>query len=86
MAGQSIRADKFLWHVRLFNSRSLAQLAITRRHVRINSNRLERASFLVQVNDVITLLRGDNVIAIRILSIPARRGPAAEAQACYLIL
>jgi ribosome-associated heat shock protein Hsp15 len=83
---ESTRADKFLWYVRLFKSRSLAQLAITDGHVRINSKRLERASFLVHVNDVITLQRGDNIIAIRILSIPARRGPAAEAQACYLIL
>jgi ribosome-associated heat shock protein Hsp15 len=70
----------------LFKSRSLAQLAIAGGHVRINSKRLERTSFPVHVNDVITLARGDDVIAIRILSIPVRRGPAAEAAACYSLL
>jgi ribosome-associated heat shock protein Hsp15 len=81
-----LRIDKFLWHIRLFKSRSQAQVAIENGHIRINSQRVEKTSYLVGVDDVITLPQGDSVIAIRVISIPPRRGGAKEAQACYIRL
>lgn len=83
MAGTSLRIDKLLWHLRLSKSRSLAQALIGQGHVRLNGNRVEKPSAEVKVGDTITLPRGQGALAIRLLSIPPRRGPAPEAQACY---
>jgi ribosome-associated heat shock protein Hsp15 len=83
LAGDGLRIDKLLWHLRLSKSRSLAQNLIAAGHVRLNGHRVEKPSIEVKVGDAITLPRGDGALAIRILSIPARRGPASEAQACY---
>ncbi|HMS19326.1 RNA-binding S4 domain-containing protein [uncultured Sphingorhabdus sp.] len=83
MAGTSLRIDKLLWHLRLSKSRSLAQALIGEGHVRLNGNRVEKPSVEVKVGDTITMPRGQGAVAIRLLSIPQRRGPAPEAQACY---
>lgn len=81
-----LRIDKFLWHIRLSKSRSTAQALIGKGHVRINGARVERSSILVHIGDTITLPRGEAVLAIRVLTVPSRRGPALEAQACYEIM
>jgi ribosome-associated heat shock protein Hsp15 len=79
----SLRIDKLLWHLRLSKSRSLAQNLIAAGHVRLNGIRVEKPSVEVKIGDAITIPRGEGAFAIRILSIPPRRGPAPEAQACY---
>jgi ribosome-associated heat shock protein Hsp15 len=86
MTLQSLRIDKFLWHVRLFKSRSGAQNAVDAGHVRMNGKRLERSSTPVHVGDTITLIRGDAILAVRVICIPAKRGPAADAATCYICL
>jgi ribosome-associated heat shock protein Hsp15 len=80
---QSLRIDKLLWHLRLTKTRSLAQSLIAASHVRLNGVRVVKPSAEIKQGDVITLPRGEGALAIRILSIPPRRGPADEAQACY---
>jgi ribosome-associated heat shock protein Hsp15 len=79
----SLRIDKLLWHLRLTKSRSLAQNLIATGYVRVNGNRVEKPSVEVKAGDALTLPHGESALAIRIISIPPRRGPAAEAQACY---
>ena len=80
---QSLRADKFLWHIRLFKSRSMAQAVIESGHIRINGIRMERTSHLVHIGDVITMPRGDEVIALRVVEIPDSRTNAIGAAASY---
>jgi ribosome-associated heat shock protein Hsp15 len=79
----TLRIDKLLWHLRLTKSRSLAQNLIATGHVRLNGQRVEKPSIEVKAGDVLTLPRGEDAVAIRIIAIPPRRGPAPEAQACY---
>lgn len=79
----SLRIDKLLWHLRLTKSRSLAQAMVAQGHVRLNGIRVEKPSIEVKVGDALTLPRGEGALAIRVLAIPPRRGPALEAQACY---
>ena len=83
MPGSSLRIDKLLFFLRLAKSRTLAQGWAETGHIRINSVRVEKGSFAVHVGDVITLPKGDEVLAVRILQLPSRRGPPSEAQACY---
>jgi ribosome-associated heat shock protein Hsp15 len=79
----TLRIDKLLWHLRLTKSRSLAQNLVATAPIRINGRRVDKASVEVKAGDTITLPRGDGAVVIRVHTIPVRRGPAPEAQACY---
>jgi ribosome-associated heat shock protein Hsp15 len=79
----SLRIDKLLWHLRLTKSRRLAQMLIAGGHVRLNSQRVDKSSTGVKIGDTLTLPRGENILVIRILSLPLHRGPAAAAMSCY---
>jgi ribosome-associated heat shock protein Hsp15 len=81
--GPSLRLDKYLWFVRLAPSRSSAQTLAERGIVRLNGRRIERAHAPVRVGDLITVPQGMAVRVIRVEQLPARRGPASEAQLCY---
>ena len=81
-----IRIDKWLWHARFHKTRSLAQAAATRGHIRLNGRRVEKSSAEVGPGDMLTLPKGREVIVVRVISCGIRRGPAAEAQALYELL
>ena len=78
-----MRIDRFLFFIRLLKSRTLAQGLIETGHVRIDGRRVEKSSDEVRVGSVIALPLHDRVRVLRVLSLPERRGPAAEASACY---
>jgi ribosome-associated heat shock protein Hsp15 len=78
-----VRIDRFLFLIRLFKSRTLAQAVIETGHVRIDGRRVEKSSEEVRVGSIVALPLHDRVRVLRVLSLPARRGPAPEAQACY---
>ena len=78
-----MRIDRFLFFIRLLKSRTLAQGLIETRHVRIDGKRVEKSSEEVRVGSVIALPFHDRVRVLRVLALPARRGPAAEARDCY---
>ena len=78
-----MRVDRFLFFIRLVKSRTLAQAVIETGYVRIHGRRVEKSSEEVRVGSIVALpLRGE-VRVLRIVSLPARRGPAPEARACY---
>lgn len=81
-----MRIDKLLWFLRLAKSRKLAQQWAETGHIRRNGNRVDRAAQAVAVGDVLTVPLGAHVIAFRVLALPVRRGPAPEAQACFVRL
>ncbi|MEO7365377.1 MAG: S4 domain-containing protein [Sphingomicrobium sp.] len=78
-----MRIDRFLHCIRLVKSRSLAQGLIDTGHVRIDGKRVIKTSEAVRIGSVIALPLGDRVRVLRVLSLPIRRGPAAEARTCY---
>jgi ribosome-associated heat shock protein Hsp15 len=78
-----VRIDRFLFFIRLVKSRTLAQAVIDSGYVRLDGRRVEKSSEEVQVGNVIALPLRDHVRILRVLELPARRGPAAEARACY---
>lgn len=83
---EAIRIDKLLFFLRLTKSRTLALSWAEHGHIRVNGQRIEKGSFLIHVGDVITLPKGEDVIAVRLDVMPSRRGPAIEAYACYQLL
>jgi ribosome-associated heat shock protein Hsp15 len=78
-----MRIDKLLWFLRFARTRGVAQKWVAEGHIRRNGARVERVHQPVEPGDVLTLPLARKVVVIEILSLPARRGPAEEARACY---
>ena len=75
------RLDKWLWQARFYKTRSLATAAINGGKVHLNAERVKPAH-RVRVGDFLSLSLQGIVAEFAVLGLPARRGPAAEAQAC----
>ena len=78
-----MRIDRFLFFVRLTKSRTLAQSVVEQGHIRLDGKRVTKPSEEVGAGNVLALPLHGTVRVIRVLSHPARRGPAAEARAHY---
>jgi ribosome-associated heat shock protein Hsp15 len=76
------RVDRWLWCARFFRSRSLAARAVAGGKVHVNGERA-RPSRAVGPGDLLDITLGQECRTVRVQRLPARRGPAAEAQACY---
>ena len=82
----SARLDKWLFHARLFRSRSLAQDAASSGRLRLNGQRVEKPAQPLKPGDVLTLGRGQEVLAVRVLALAERRGSAPAARQLYEIV
>jgi ribosome-associated heat shock protein Hsp15 len=80
--GGSLRIDKWLWCARFFKTRGLAQQAVDGGHVQVDGERV-KASRQVKPGDRLQVTRERERYVIDVLSVPARRGPAAEARTHY---
>jgi len=78
-----LRIDRFLFFIRLQKSRTLAQGLVETGYVRIDGRRVEKPSEPVRVGSVVAFPLHGRVRVLRVLALPERRGPAAEARACY---
>jgi ribosome-associated heat shock protein Hsp15 len=77
------RLDKWLWQARFYKTRSLATAAINGGKAHLNAERVKPAH-RVRIGDRISLSLEGIVAEFEVLGLPTRRGPAAEAQACFL--
>ena len=78
----TLRIDRWLYFCRFFKTRSKATSAVTGGHVRLNGERAA-PGVRVRVGDRIDLVRERLDYSMTVTAIPVRRGPAAEARACY---
>ena len=78
-----MRLDLYLHRVRLVRSRTLAQSLIETGYVRVNGKRIEKPSDQVDVGSTIALPLQGQVRVLKVLELPARRGPSREARLCY---
>ena len=78
-----MRIDRLLHCIRLVKSRTLAQALIETGHVRVDGKRIEKPSETVRVGSVIALPLHGRTRVLKLVSLPSRRGPAAEARTCY---
>ena len=80
------RLDKWLFHARFYRTRPLAQAATASGRVRLNGTKVDKPGHALKPGDVLTLGKGGQVIAIKVLALAERRGPAVEARSLYEIL
>ena len=78
-----MRLDLYLHRIRLVKSRTLAQTLIETGYVRVDGKRIEKPSEQVDVGSVIALPLQGKVRVLKVVALPARRGPAREARLCY---
>ncbi|MBS0396088.1 MAG: RNA-binding S4 domain-containing protein [Proteobacteria bacterium] len=79
---EALRVDRWLWCARLYKSRSLAAAAVSGGHVHVNGQRVKPAR-AVRPGDRLLVSRDGFERELEVRAIPARRGPAPEARACY---
>jgi ribosome-associated heat shock protein Hsp15 len=80
------RLDKWLFHARLCRTRQLAQAAIEAGRVRLNGVKVDKPGHALKPEDILTLGKGGQVIAVKVLALAEKRGPAAEARSLYQVL
>ena len=80
------RLDKWLFHARFYRTRPLAQAATVAGRVRLNGIKVEKPGHILKPGDVLTLGKGGQVLAVRVLALAQRRGPPSEARALYEVL
>ena len=78
-----MRIDRYLHCIRLVKSRTLAQSLVAEGYLRIDGRRVDKPSEEVRVGSIVALPLHDEVRVLRVLGLPARRGPAPEARLCY---
>ncbi len=80
---ESQRLDKWLWYARIAKSRSVAAKLIEDGCIRVNRQRVIKASATVKCGDVLTATLHGRVRVIQVLALAGRRGPACEAQTLF---
>jgi ribosome-associated heat shock protein Hsp15 len=78
-----VRIDRYLFFIRLAKSRTFAQAILDDGYVRIDGKRVEKSSEEVRVGSVVALPLRGRVRVLRVVCLPDRRGPPAEARARY---
>jgi ribosome-associated heat shock protein Hsp15 len=78
-----LRLDRFLWFARLAKTRSAARILAEQGRIRIDGRLVDRAHAPVKAGAVLSFALGGRVRVLRILALPSRRGPAAEARTLY---
>lgn len=79
---KGLRVDRWLWFTRFYKTRMLASAAVRGGHVRINGERAKPGD-RVEPGDILELVTNRLPYRLTVVSIPPRRGPAAEARSCY---
>ena len=77
-----MRIDKWLWCARFYKSRAQATTAVSGGKVHVNGERVKPSRALV-IGDTLTITQGPQSREIHVRELPARRGPAVEAQRAY---
>lgn len=78
----NLRADKWLHHVRVFKTRSLATQACAKGNVTLGGQ-VVKASRELRSGDVLEIVRGDLRLRLKVLASPPQRlGPPRVAEFC----
>ncbi|HEY4078668.1 MAG TPA: RNA-binding S4 domain-containing protein [Rhizomicrobium sp.] len=82
----STRLDKWLFHARFYRTRPLAQAAALAGKVRLNGARTDKPGHALKPGDILTLGKGSEIMAVRVVALAEHRGPASEAHTLYEIM
>jgi ribosome-associated heat shock protein Hsp15 len=82
-----MRLDVWLWRARFFKTRTSASDAIESEGARIERDgqvrRIDKPATQLASGDLVSFVNASGQHVLRVLDLPARRGPASEAALCY---
>jgi ribosome-associated heat shock protein Hsp15 len=78
-----IRVDRWLFFARVAKSRTLAAKMVGEGRIRVNREKIDHASHLLRVDDVLTIALDRRVLVLKLVAPGTRRGPAEEARTLY---
>lgn len=81
--GGGQRIDRWLWYTRLLKSRTLAASLASSGKMRVNGERISKASRHLRPGDVLTFPLGPHIRVIKVVASGTRRGPAPDARTLY---
>ena len=82
MTSENVRIDKWLWAARFFNTRGLAQDAVTGGHVHVNGERAKPTRQVVP-GDRLEITQGEQRFVVVVKALAGQRGPARIAEMLY---
>ncbi|XSG82054.1 MAG: RNA-binding S4 domain-containing protein [Methyloligella sp. ZOD6] len=82
-SGQGQRLDKWIWCARLVKTRSLATSLVEAGKVRVNGERIRKASRRIRPGDVLTGAHGGRLWVVRVIDSAERRVPASAVAELY---
>lgn len=77
------RVDQWLWFARVVKSRTLAAELVIAGKVRVNSDKIDKASHGLKVGDVVTVVAHSRVRILKVAGVGQRRGPPTEAATLF---
>ena len=83
MVKKTIRLDIYLYYIRIFKSRRLANQFVSFNRVRVSGQVTQKAHKIISIGDVLSMTIKDTVKIFRVLDIPNRRGPYSESLNFY---
>ncbi|MHA1523623.1 MAG: RNA-binding S4 domain-containing protein [Alphaproteobacteria bacterium] len=83
MGATSQRIDKWLWHARIFKTRSKAAQFSSTGKIRIGGCRITKPSHSVAPGNILTFSLRHQIIILEIKALAARRGSYPQAQLLY---
>ena len=78
-----LRIDRLLVYLRFARTRSLARAMIEGRSLRLNRKHVQRVSEMVCIGDVLTVMVGNEIRVIEVLTLPDRRASPDLAKNFY---
>ncbi|MFZ5834063.1 MAG: RNA-binding S4 domain-containing protein [Pseudomonadota bacterium] len=79
----SLRVDKWLWHCRIFKSRSAAARFVSTGRMRVNSRPIAKPAHILKPGDILTFVWRDRVHVLQVQALGVRRGPPSAAHSLY---
>ena len=80
---KNIRLDLFLFYIRMFKSRNLANKFLSSNKLRISDQVTQKPHKLIYIGDILTLFVNDKLKILEVINIPKRRGPYLESLNFY---
>ncbi|MDX1737219.1 MAG: RNA-binding S4 domain-containing protein [Alphaproteobacteria bacterium] len=80
---EKLRVDKWLWYARFFRTRTIASQQVNAGHLRVNSQPVRKAGYLIKVGDILTFPKENDIRVIEIVALGDKRKGAPEAALLY---
>lgn len=77
------RIDLWMWHARIYKTRSISTKFIKLRHIRLNSCLVSKSAHTIKINDILTFPWNEQIRVIKVLNLTKQRVAAKNISLIY---